>query len=72
MQITKRGTPRTEREWVGVCNACSSEATALESELMNIQPSDYKTKTYSWEVCPVCDAGRDKSSWGGMLFHLKR
>lgn len=70
MEITKRGTPRNEREWVGSCRNCNSEATAKESEMTHIRRY-VRLGSSSWEVCPVCKAGNEVG-YGGMIFYPKQ
>ena len=68
MKITKRGTPATDRKWVGRCRSCNSEAEATQSEMTNITHSVREGSSFSWERCPVCGAG-SKDGYGGMLFY---
>lgn len=70
MKITHRGTPATERIWVGTCRGCKSEAEATESEMTHITHDQREGGAFSWEKCPVCGNG-DKGGYGGMLFYPK-
>lgn len=69
MKITKVGTKPSDNMWVGTCGNCRSEAEATQAELKNIQ-SCQREGSWSWEVCPVCNAGGEKG-YGGMLFYPK-
>ena len=71
MEITKKGLPPKERQWAGRCRACGSEAVASQSEMNHIQHDQREGDSFSWERCPVCDAGSD-SGYGGMLFYPKK
>lgn len=68
MKITKRGTPKTELVWKGSCRQCGSEAEAKESELTEVTWDQREGNSFSWEKCPVCNAG----PYGGMLFYSPR
>ena len=68
MKITFKGVPLPERVWVGVCRSCKSEAEASESEMTHITYDERELGSFSWEHCPVCDAG-GVSGYGGMLFY---
>lgn len=78
MKITKKGTPASERVWVGTCRSCNSEAEAQESEMTHINYDMMKAGasgkreggSYSWEKCPVCGVG-GVTGYGGMLFYPK-
>jgi hypothetical protein len=76
MKITKKGTPASERVWLGTCRSCESEAEATEFEMTHItyDRSSFGAKRegsfFSWEKCPVCGAGGD-TGYGGMLFYQK-
>lgn len=71
MNITKRGIPPQERVWIGKCNKCGSEAEANQCELHNITDDPREGTQFSWENCPVCDAGDARTGYGGMLFYPK-
>lgn len=67
MKITKRGTPKEERLWKGICRNCESEVEATESELSHIIHSQREGSS-SWEKCIVCGAGAERG-YGGLLFY---
>jgi len=69
MKITKKGTPASERIWLGTCRNCKSEAEATESEMTHITHDQREGGSFSWEKCPVCGAG---AGYGGMIFYPKR
>ena len=71
MKITHRGTPATERVWVGRCSSCKSEAEATESEMTHITHDQREGGSFSWETCPVCGFGANQNGYGGMLFYPK-
>jgi hypothetical protein len=52
MKITHRGTPATERIWVGVCRSCKSEAEATESEMTNITHDQREGGSFSLPPLP--------------------
>lgn len=66
MKITKLGTIKYERIWIGTCSSCHSEAEALESEMTNITYGGLfrDQGPFSYETCPVC-GGR---KYNGMIF----
>ncbi len=70
MKITKKGTPASERVWLGTCRSCKSEAEATESEMTHVAYDIREGSSYSWEKCPVCGIG-SSSGYGGMLFYQK-
>ena len=70
MKITHRGTPATERVWVGNCRGCKSEAEATESEMTHITYDQRECRSFSFEKCPVCGNG-EKDAYDGMLFYPK-
>jgi hypothetical protein len=72
MEITRKGTVPSERTWVGECRSCKSEAIASEGELSNIINDTRENYRFSWEVCPVCYAGKHDDGYGGMLFYPKK
>lgn len=67
MKITHKGVPPGERIWKGECVSCKSRAEATQLELKNIT-HDQREGSFSWEICPVCNAGNAKG-YGGMLFY---
>lgn len=69
MKITKRGKPPSQRLWKGNCRKCRSEAEAFESEMTHITYDQREGGSFSWEVCPVCNAGKSDTGYGGMLFY---
>ena len=69
MKITKRGTPASERKWIGSCRSCNSEAEAEHSEMTHIVHDQREGGPFSWERCPVCGAGHKLTGYGGMLFY---
>lgn len=66
MEVISRGVIPAERKWRGNCVHCRSEVTAVESELTNIT-YDQREGSFSWEKCPVCEAG--ESGYGGLLLY---
>lgn len=70
MKITKDKQDPNIRIWVGTCRVCKSEAEAIQNELKNIMYDGRDGYTFSWEKCPVCQAGGNKG-YGGMLFYPK-
>jgi len=71
MKITKRGTPPDELSWAGRCRNCNSEAEANQSEMTHITHDQREGGSFSWETCPVCQAGDKATGYGGMLFYPK-
>ena len=71
MKVTKIGTKQEYREWRGTCRSCKSEATATEGEMKHITHDPREGGSFSWEKCPVCNAG-GSSGFGGMLFYPAR
>lgn len=69
MKIIKRGKPPKERMWEGDCQKCRSVARATEAEMNHITFDQREGGSFSWEVCPVCEAGDINSGYGGMLFY---
>ncbi len=65
MRITKVGVKPELRAWKGRCNRCKSEATATRAEMTNIQYDPRDGYEFSWEKCPVCEAG----PFNGMIFY---
>lgn len=73
MKVISRGTPPSERIWSGTCRNCGSIIEALESELTNIEHDQREASSFSWEVCPVCNAGAGaKGNYGGVLFYPRK
>lgn len=68
MKVIKTGTKPEDREWRGTCRSCKSEATATEDEMKHITYDQREGGSFSWEKCPVCNAG-GASGFGGMLFY---
>ena len=71
MKITHRGIPPSEKVWVGTCRECKSEAEAAESEMTHKTYDQREKGSFSWEVCPVCSAGKGHAGYGGMIFYPK-
>lgn len=69
MEITRKGTPPSERVWRGSCTNCGSEAKAKQSEMKNISHDQREGGFFSWEKCPVCGFGDNATGYGGMLFY---
>ena len=69
MEITRKGTPPSERVWLGSCHNCGSEAKAKQSEMKNITYDQREGGSFSWEKCPVCGAGDKATGYGGILFY---
>lgn len=69
MRITKKGTAPSERLWSGKCHNCGSEAEAVGSEMTHVTEDQRENRPFSWEICPVCNAGSAGNGYGGMLFH---
>ena len=67
MKITKLGIVKS-KIWIGTCRSCLSEAEANESEMTHISSDQRDGGRFSWEKCPVCEAGA-ASGYGGMLFY---
>lgn len=70
MKIIKRGTPKDQNIWIGLCRECKSEAEATENELTHIQEDQRDGGRCSWEQCPVCKCG-GANGYGGMIFYPK-
>ena len=68
MKVIKIGTKQEDREWRGTCRSCKSVATATEGEMNHITHDPREGGSFSWEKCPVCNAG-DSRGFGGMLFY---
>lgn len=67
MKITKLRRPQSENLWKGTCRQCESEAEATKDEMTHIAYDQKQDETFSWERCPVCQAG-GFYGYGGMLF----
>lgn len=72
MRVTKIGPPPGDRLWYGRCSTCKSEAEANESELTGITHDQREGTSFSWEPCPVCEAGTKLNGYGGMIFYRGR
>lgn len=71
MKITKRSL-EDGRIWIGRCRVCKSEAEAKQSEMTHVTYDMRDNISFSWEKCPVCEAGEESSGYGGMLFYPKK
>ena len=71
MKVTKMGTKPNDKVWIGRCNSCKSEAEATTSELKHITSDFREGGQFSWEKCPVCEAG-SATGYGGMIFYPKK
>lgn len=71
MKVIKTGAKPEDREWRGTCRSCNAEATATENEMKHITYDQREGGSFSWEKCPVCNAG-GSSGFGGMLFYPAR
>ena len=67
IEIIKRNTRPDDKVWKGDCRNCGSEAKCIRSDLTHYT-YDQRHGAYSWEVCPVCEAGKDKNGYGGICF----
>ena len=56
MKVTKIGTKPSDRQWVGECRSCKSEAIATESEMTSIVTDPRDGISLSRQKCPVCGA----------------